>query len=188
MRTLFTQFARFGIIGGIGFVIDFAVFNLLIATVLSTESLHEGPLLAKVVSTTIAIIFNWLGNRHWTFRAHRGRQLLREGIEFGIVSFAGLLIGLTCLWVSHYLLGFTDRISDNISSNVIGLGLGTLFRFTLYRTWVFAPHRGEAEPSVFPELGTSPIPTGGHAAAPGTSPAAPTPKVDPGASPVAGSR
>jgi putative flippase GtrA len=157
MRTLVSQFARFGVVGGIGFVIDFGVFNLLINTFLSTDVVHEGPLLAKVISTSLAIIFNWMGNRHWTFRAHRGRQLLREGIEFGIVSVGGMLIGLACLFVSHYLLGFDSKLADNISSNVIGLGLGTLFRFTLYRTWVFAPHRGEPEPALFPELGTGSV-------------------------------
>jgi hypothetical protein len=99
-----------------------------------------------------------MGNRHWTFRQHRGRQLLREGIEFGIVSIGGMLIGLACLWVSHYLLGFDSKLADNISGNVIGLGLGTLFRFTFYRLWVFAPHRGEPQPSVFPELGTGSTP------------------------------
>jgi putative flippase GtrA len=159
VRTLVGQFARFGVIGAIGFVIDTSVFALLIVTFLSAGSLHEGPLIAKVISTTLAIVFNWLGNRFWTFRAHRGRQLLREGVEFGIVSLGGMLIGLACLWVSHYLLGFTSELADVISSNVIGLGLGTLFRFTLYRTWVFAPHRGEPEPSVFPELGTGPVET-----------------------------
>jgi len=154
MRMLIGQFTRFGLVGAIGFVIDTAVFNVLIATVLRADLVHEGPLLAKAVSTTLAIIFNWLGNRYWTFRAHRGRQLLREGIEFGIVSLGGMLIGLACLWISHYLLGFTSVLADNISGNVIGLGLGTLFRFTLYRTWVFAPHRGDPAPAVFPELGT----------------------------------
>jgi putative flippase GtrA len=159
VRTLLGQFARFGVIGAIGFVIDTTVFTLLIVTFLSATTLHEGPLIAKVIATTLAIVFNWLGNRFWTFRAHRGRQLLREGIEFGIVSLGGMLIGLACLWTSHYLLGFTSELADVISSNVIGLGLGTLFRFTLYRTWVFAPHRGEPEPAVFPELGTGPVAT-----------------------------
>jgi putative flippase GtrA len=159
MRKLVAQFLRFGIVGGIGFVIDFLVFNALIATFLSASAVHEGPLIAKVISASLAIVFNWMGNRHWTFRAHRGRQLLREGVEFAIVSAGGLLIGVACLWVSHYLLGFTDPLADNIASNVIGLGLGTLFRFTLYRVWVFAPHRGEPEPSLFPELGTGSTPT-----------------------------
>ena len=141
MRQLIAQFTRFGIVGAIGFVIDFVVFNALIATVLSADEVHEGPLIAKVISTTLAIVFNWLGNRHWTFRAHRGRQLLREGVEFGIVSVGGMLIGLACLWVSHYALGFTSVLADNIAGNVIGLGLGTVFRFAFYRSWVFHPSR-----------------------------------------------
>ncbi|MGE3193621.1 MAG: GtrA family protein [Microbacteriaceae bacterium] len=162
MRTLIGQFTRFGVVGAIGFVIDFGVFNLLINTFLSAGHIHEGPLIAKVISTTLAIIFNWMGNRQWTFRQHRGRQLLREGVEFAIVSVGGMLIGLACLWVSHYAFHFTSVLADNISSNVIGLGLGTVFRFTFYRLWVFAPHRGDPQPSVFPELGTGPtqpIPT-----------------------------
>jgi putative flippase GtrA len=170
MRTLVAQFMRFIGVGAIGFVIDFAVFNLLIATFLSAQSVHEGPLIAKVISTTLAIVFNWIGNRHWTFRAHRGRQLLREGVEFGIVSVGGMLIGLACLWVSHYALGFTSVLADNISGNVIGLGLGTLFRFTFYRLWVFAPHRGEAAPSVFPELGTGEVSTAHAETAPAVEP------------------
>lgn len=185
MRTLVAQFARFGVVGGIGFVIDFAVFNLLTLTFLGSESVHEGPLIAKVISTTIAIIFNWMGNRFWTFRAHRGRQLLREGVEFGVVSVIGMLIGLGCLFLSHYVFGFDSKLADNISGNVIGLGLGTLFRFTLYRLWVFAPHRGEPE-SVFPELGTGDIPVVEVSASPtprsrragATAPAAVAPQSD----------
>ncbi|HEV7741965.1 MAG TPA: GtrA family protein [Pseudolysinimonas sp.] len=187
MRTLASQFARFGVVGAVGFVIDFGVFNLLTNTFLGSETVHEGPLLAKVISTTLAIIFNWMGNRHWTFRAHRGRQLMREGVEFGVVSVGGMLIGLACLFVSHYVLGFDSKLADNISSNVIGLGLGTLFRFTLYRLWVFAPHRGEPEPALFPEVGTGSVPTvspttssrrGSRAPAGGTAPAAVAPQSD----------
>src|SRR5688572_1846146 len=138
MRTLIGQFARFGVVGAIGFVIDTSVFALLIVTFLSADNLHEGPLIAKVISTTVAILFNWMGNRHWTFRSHKGRQLLREGVEFGVVSVGGMLIGLACLWISHYLLGFTSELADIVSGNVVGLALGTVFRFTLYRLWVFA--------------------------------------------------
>ena len=152
MRKLIGQFTRFGVVGLVGLVIDLAVFNLLRATVLSPDNLHEGPVLAKVISTSLAIVANWIGNRYWTFREHRGRQLWREFVEFLIVSLGGMLIGLACLWISHYLLGFTSILADNISTNVIGLALGTLFRFTFYRLWVFAPHRGDRAPAVFPEI------------------------------------
>lgn len=195
MRKLVSQFARFGLVGAGGFVLDFAVFNLLRATVLSPDEVHEGPLLAKIVSTALAIVFNWVGNRHWTFREHRGQQLVREGIQFGIVSVGGMLIGLGCLFVSHYLLGLTSPLADNISGNVIGLGLGTLFRFTFYRLWVFAPHKGEPAPAVFDDeadaadeasAGVAPLsgtPTTssrpGRGAVPGgTAPAAAAPRSD----------
>lgn len=150
MRALIAQFARFGVVGAVGLVVDIGIFNLLRATVLSPEDFHEGPLVAKVLSTSVAIGCNWIGNRYWTFLAHRGRQLVREGIEFAIVSIGGMLIGLLCLFVSRYVLGFESLLADNISGNVIGLGLGTLFRFALYKLWVFAPHRGDRAAPVFP--------------------------------------
>lgn len=153
MRQLLGQFTRFGLVGAVGLLIDLGVFNLLRLTVLAPEQLHEGPVVAKVISTTLAIAANWIGNRLWTFRAHRGRQLAREGAEFAVVSVGGMLIGLACLWVSHYALGYTSALADNISANVVGLGLGTLFRFTLYKFWVFAPHRGDTSPAVFPPTG-----------------------------------
>lgn len=142
MRSIIGQFTRFGLVGLVGLVIDIGVFNLLRATVLSPDVYDEGPLLAKVISVSLAIAANWIGNRYWTFRTQRRTQLVREGIDFAVVSVGGMLIALGCLWFSHYVLGFTSAFADNISANVIGLGLGTAFRFWLYRTWVFAPGSG----------------------------------------------
>lgn len=139
--SLLDQLWKFALVGGVGFVIDFGVFNLLRATVLSPEVLHEGPILAKVASTSLAIVANWLGNRYWTFGPHRRNDSATEAFEFLIVSLAGMGVGLFCLWISHYVLGFTSLLADNISSNVIGLLLGSLLRFALYRHWVYHPKR-----------------------------------------------
>ena len=139
MRSIIGQFTRFGLVGIVGLVIDIGMFNLLRATVLSPEAYGEGPLLAKVISVSFAIAANWVGNRYWTFRPHRSATALREGIAFAIVSIGGMLIALGCLWISHYLLGFQSALADNISANIVGLALGTAFRFWLYRSWVFAP-------------------------------------------------
>ncbi|HEU4807342.1 MAG TPA: GtrA family protein, partial [Homoserinimonas sp.] len=93
--------------------------------------------IAKVISTSLAIVTNWMGNRHWTFARERRGHLAREGAEFFLVSFGGMVIGLFCLWFSHYVLGYDSLLADNVSSNVIGLALGTAFRFWGYRVWVF---------------------------------------------------
>jgi len=140
-QRLLSQLVKFGLVGGIGFVLDVGIFTVLRLTVLSPEVLHEGPLIAKVASTTVAIVANWLGNRFWTFGPHRTSSTAREAVEFLVVSLLGMGIGLGCLWVSHYALGLTSVLADNISSNVIGLVLGSLFRFTLYRHWVYSPRR-----------------------------------------------
>lgn len=144
VRRLVIQGLQFGIVGAAGLLVDLTVFNALRLTLLSPESIHTGPLLAKIVSTVLAIATNWLGNRYWTFARDRQSNTVREGIEFFAVSLAGMGIGLGCLWVSHYVLGFTSVIADNISANVVGLALGAVFRFTLYRYWVFSPSRQAA--------------------------------------------
>jgi putative flippase GtrA len=141
MRSLVAQFGRFGLVGLVGLAVDLGVFNLLRLTILSPEELHEGPVIAKVISTSLAIIANWLGNRYWTFGNERRPHWLREAAEFGLVSLGGMVISLGCLWVSHYALGFTSVFADNVSTNVVGLALGTVFRFTFYRVWVFGGHR-----------------------------------------------
>jgi hypothetical protein len=42
------------------------------------------------------------------------------------------------LVISHDLLGLTSRLADNVSANVVGLALGTLFRYWSYKKFVFA--------------------------------------------------
>ena len=161
------QFLRFATVGGFGLIVDVGLFNLLRVTVLSPENVHEGPVIAKIISTSLAIVVNWVGNRYWTFGPHRRPQAVREGIEFAIVSVGGMAIGLGCLWLSHYVLGFTSLLADNISSNVIGLALGTAFRFWLYRAWVFRP-RAEVHQVKHPAPSGASLPTGPVFTAPTT--------------------
>jgi putative flippase GtrA len=134
---------KFGVVGLIGLVIDVALFNLLRLGVFGEGHWAQSAIGAKTISTSVAIIFNWLGNRYWTFRTHRRRNYVREFVEYAIVSLGGMAIALGCLWVSHHWLGYTSLVADNIATNVVGLGLGTAFRFVLYRYWVFGHHRSD---------------------------------------------
>jgi putative flippase GtrA len=143
VHRLFRQLVRYGLVGLCGLVVDLGVFNALRLTVFAPDDVAAGPLLAKLVSSLVSIVVVWLGNRLWTFgETRRPRaQAVREALEFFAVALGGMAIGLICLFVSHYLLGFTSPLADNVSSNVVGLVLGTAFRFTLYKLWVFHPAR-----------------------------------------------
>ena len=54
---------KFGIVGGINTVINYAVFNILALTIFL-----GGQLKATVVATIVATITSYLMNRHWTYR------------------------------------------------------------------------------------------------------------------------
>ena len=151
MRKLISQFAGVGAVGLVGLVIDVGLFNLLRATALNPDVVTHGALWATLVSTSVAIVCNWLGNRYWTFRRERRAHWWREGIEFALVSVGGLLIALGCVWFSEQVLDLHSLLSDNIAKNVVGLFLGTIFRFTFYRLWVFRPSRPDSPALGLPE-------------------------------------
>jgi putative flippase GtrA len=137
--SLLRQLVLFGAVGGIGFVVDAGVFNVLRATFFAPEHLAGGAIAAKAVSTLLAILVNWIGNRTLTFRrARRGAvATAQEGLRFGVASGAGALATVLCLFVSHDILHLTSLLADNLSANVLGLGVGSAVRFVLYRSWVF---------------------------------------------------
>ncbi len=123
-------------VGGVGYVVDVGVFNALRS---SYAIGFLDPTTARVLAAMAAILVNYVGNRTFTWRhASRGDRR-REVALFFVFSVIGLGFSVATLAISHNLLGLTSRLADNISANVVGLGLGTLFRFWSYRRFVFAP-------------------------------------------------
>lgn len=135
---------RFGVVGLICFAIDVGIFNLLRSGVFGTGHFFAGPVGAKIASAVISTVIAWLANRFWTFRHQRRSDVALEFLEFGAVGAVGIGIGVACVAVSHYVLGFRSLLADNISANAVGLVLGTTFRFLMYRYWVFGSSRRKA--------------------------------------------
>jgi putative flippase GtrA len=122
------ELGKFGAIGLVAYVIDLTIFNLLRFSG-GEGPLFDKPLTAKVLSVLVATTFAYFGNRHWTFKDRTRSSFRREYALFFVFNGVGMIISLACLWISHYLLGFESALADNISANVIGLVLGTVFRF-----------------------------------------------------------
>ena len=132
ISVLWREVVKFGIIGALAFVVDVGTMNLLRNTVM-----EDKPTTAKVVSASVATVFSWIGNRQWTFRARRNRPAHHEFALFAVTNIVALVIGAGAIAFSHYGLGLKTLFADNIA-NVVGIGLGTLFRFWAYRKFVFA--------------------------------------------------
>ncbi|GII90976.1 GtrA family protein [Sinosporangium siamense] len=127
---LFAELAKFGTIGAIAFVIDFSLTNYL------RYGLGEGPLTSKVVATTVAATISYAGNRFWTFRHREQSGYAREYVLFFILNAIGLLISVLVIGFVSYTLKLNDPVSFNIAQ-LVGVGLGTLFRYWSYSKWVF---------------------------------------------------
>jgi putative flippase GtrA len=122
-------------VGGAGYLTDVTAFN-----VLRDQPLFGGqnPVGAKVAAVALAMVVTYLGNRLLTWRCTPSNDQRREVVLFAVFNIIGLLISVLTLELSHNMLGLTSRLADNISGNVIGVGLGTAFRYWSYRRFVFA--------------------------------------------------
>lgn len=129
------ELAKFGTVGAFGFLVNVAVFNLCI------HALDLATVRSGVIATAAAICTNYVGNRYWTYRDADKNRVRRELTLFMLFSGIGLVIENGVLALSHYGFGFTSPLADNIAKNVIGLGIGTVFRFWSYRNWVFRGDR-----------------------------------------------
>jgi putative flippase GtrA len=132
------EFGKFFSVGALAYIVGVGGFNLLVH--LDNAPLASKPLTASLISGVASILVAYLGNRHWTWKGRQRTGAKREITLFFIINGITLIFGVICLAVSRYVLGLDSALADNISANVIGVGIGTLFRFWSYRTIVFKPH------------------------------------------------
>jgi putative flippase GtrA len=134
-RDLIHEGARFGVVGMIGFAISLGGANVLRFDV----GLEKYT--SVTIATGIATLATFIGNRHWTFRHRERTGTARETVMFFALNGVGLLIQYACIGIIQDALGWPGKLWYNVA-NLIGIGLGTLFRFWSYRTWVWGVATG----------------------------------------------
>jgi len=138
LRKLFrlrTELGKFFGVGLMAYLVAVGGFNLLVH--LDSAPLKSKPVTASILSGTLSILVAYFGNRHWTWKERQRSGASREITLFFIINLISLSFTVICLAISRYILGFDSAVADNISANIIGVGIGTIFRFWAYRTYVF---------------------------------------------------
>ena len=142
-RVLIHEVAKFGIVGGLAFVLTIVLVNVF------HSGAHMGPILATTLANVVATVFAFMGNKFWAFRHRKGSHWRRESILFFVFNGIGILITDGVVAAVHYGLGLTGNVAFNVA-NLVGIGLATLFRLYSYRRWVFlwaeAPAAEQLEP------------------------------------------
>jgi putative flippase GtrA len=137
LAKLAAEVGKFGSVGAVAYVVQLGATNLL------WGAAGMGPLSGQVVGTLCSIAVAFVGNRFWTFGDRARTGYGRETLLFLVMNGVGLAIQLACQGFSVHVLGLDGVLAQNVAGNVVGVGIGTLFRFFAYRTWVF-PERPEA--------------------------------------------
>ena len=135
IQRLRREVAKFGTVGAFAYVVDVGIFNLLRAETISP--IASKPITAKILSSIVATLVAYFGNRYWAFR-HREVGSHGQSLSlFFLFNVIGMGIAAVCLAFSHYVLDLTSAAADNVSANLIGTGLATIFRFWAYRRFIF---------------------------------------------------
>jgi putative flippase GtrA len=136
---IFTEAYRFLAVGGLATVVAILIFNLLVHGFHTgwDAPLSENPYLAFVIANVAGMVVSYRGSRTWVFKDRPPRTADGGRLMFVVINLVTMLIPIACLWFSRNALGLDDPFSDNIAANVLGLFLGMVARFYLFRTLVF---------------------------------------------------
>ena len=80
------RFLRFALVGIIGAIVDFGIFNLL------TSLFSVNAITASIISFIAAVTSNFTWNHFWTYPDSRSKTISQKLVQFAIVSAIGLAI------------------------------------------------------------------------------------------------
>lgn len=132
-------------VGAIGAVVDFGVFNLLRGAVGIPAAI------AQAISFSAAVVSNFLWNRYWTYPDSRSKPVGRQAFQFLLVSLVGLAIrtGVFVL-VQPATISLAESFLPDAasSSQIIAIGenmalvvavlVVLLWNFVINRVWTYS--------------------------------------------------
>lgn len=113
MKQLIAQFAKFGVVGVIAFVIDYGLMVLL------TELFNVNYLISATISFTVSVIFNYVASMRYVFTHKEGLSRRREFIIFVVLSVIGLLINDALMWVGVDLFSISYLLIKIFATAVV---------------------------------------------------------------------
>lgn len=161
------RFFKFVVVGAIGFVVDFGLFNLLTGpfNVLLSEGeflydllvgfgldpalvVNLAPTFAGTISFIAAIISNFFWNRYWTYPDSRDKSRRKQFLMFFLVSLAGILIRIPIITFLHVPLTnffaaipifapYAERLGENMAL-AISVVIVLFWNFFANRYWTYS--------------------------------------------------
>jgi len=119
------QLVRFGFVGGLGFVVNLAVYTLCV------HAIGIDYHLAAIAAWLIAVVNNFVLNRHWTFDAGDGRVHF-QAVRFVLVSLVALGFSLLVLMLLVEAAGVAK-----VPAQALAVGASMPLNFLGNKLWSF---------------------------------------------------
>jgi putative flippase GtrA len=119
------QLVRFGIVGGSGFVVNLVVYAL------CAQAIGVDYRVANVLAWLVAVLNNFLLNRHWTFDAGAGDARF-QAIRFFVVSLVAEGVSLLLLTVLVESVGM-----GKVPAQAVAVALSMPLNFLGNKLWSF---------------------------------------------------
>ena len=126
LRRAGKQFGKYCVVGGIGFIINLAIFAFLV------DVAHMHYMVAATISFAVAVTNNFLLNKYWTFNNPEGNGLAQAS-RFLVISVMSWAINLLVL----HLLIADAHMSSSILAQAIAIVFVTVLNFTGNKMWSF---------------------------------------------------
>jgi putative flippase GtrA len=134
--------AKFTVVNIAATAVALLCFNLLVHGTKGVFDgpLHHYPLTGYVVANSIGMVISFLGSRHMVFKDRRPIGPGGGVVIFAIINLSSFAIPMLCLWFTRNVMHDNSIWMDNLSGNVIGGSMATLFRFWAFRRFAFKRH------------------------------------------------
>lgn len=110
---LMMQIIKFGIVGGIATIIDFAVFYIL------HEVLGINTIISNICSFTISVVYNYIASIKWVFDVDENKNKKTQFILFIVFSVIGLGLNTVIVYVCTDLMNLYSMIGKVIATAVV---------------------------------------------------------------------
>ncbi|HCB50954.1 MAG TPA: hypothetical protein DEP47_15925 [Chloroflexi bacterium] len=148
------RFAKFLVVGTIGFIIDFGTLTFLVEVVdlpgiVSENSQFSetvGLIIANTISFTLAVLSNFTLNRYWTYPESRGKRKRVQLPQFTVVSVIGLILNNTILALTTPLFGWLidttpflrGSIDGYVPAKILATVVVLFWNFFINRYWTYS--------------------------------------------------
>lgn len=133
------KFGKFGEAGGLNWLVDMGVLNLLILFTGFSTGIYF--IVFKGVSFIVSATNSYFWNKLWVFRGHKKQKETKEVTKFFGATTLGLIFNVTLAGTIAFMgprvfAGIDSKVWANLATVTGSLG-AMIFNFILYKIWVF---------------------------------------------------